>query len=134
MDKLNQLKYITDQLIGHGNIKVIDSDFSVNYTAHSGDKTYKGRKFIKAYTKQIRTAIPNVVVLKVELLSQADNVLTWQRTFSGTHKIKLKGIPASNKKIKWHEIIVSRFEEDKIIEEWVVSDLAFQLMLKQNKL
>jgi hypothetical protein len=35
--------------------------------------------------------------------------------------------------VKWYEIVVSRFDKDKIIEEWVVSDLAFQLMLKQNR-
>ena len=44
----------------------------------------------------------------------------------------MKGIPASNKKVRWYEIVVSRFDNDKIIEEWVVSDLGFQLMLKHK--
>ena len=58
--------------------------------------------------------------------------MTWQRTLSGTHKADLKGIPASNKKVKWYEIVVTRFDKDKIIEEWLASDLAFQLMLKHK--
>lgn len=130
MDKLNQIKYIADQLIGQGNLNIIDTSFSVNYIAHAGGKNHNGHKFIKQFTKEIRTAIPDIKIVKIEILSQTDHVLTWQRTFSGTHKAGLKGIPASNKKIKWHEIVVSRFEQDKIIEEWVVSDLAAQLMLK----
>lgn len=130
MDKLNQIKYAVDQLIGQGNLDIVDSVFSENYVAHSGDKSYNGHKFIKQFARQVRTAIPNIKIVTIEILSHSDNVITWQRTFGGTHKADLKGIPASNKKVKWYEIVVSRFDKDKIIEEWVVSDLAFQLMLK----
>lgn len=42
----------------------------------------------------------------------------------------MMGIPASNQRVKWQEMIVSRFENDKIVEEWVVSDLAGQLMIR----
>lgn len=130
MDRLEQIKNIADQLIGQGNLNIVDSAFSADYIAHAGEKTHTGHKFIKQFTKQVRTAIPDVKIIKIEILSQADNVLTWQRTLSGTHKADLQGIPASNKKIKWYEIVVSRFDKDKIIEEWLASDLAFQLMLK----
>jgi len=127
------MKYSVDQLIGQGNFDIVDSIFSVNYVAHSGDKNHNGHKFIKQFAKQIRTAIPNIQIINVKLLAQTNNILTLQRTFSGTHKSKLKGIPASNKKVKWYEIVVSRFDKGKIIEEWIVSDLAFQLMLKQKR-
>lgn len=130
MDRFEQIKYITDQLIGQGNLNIVDSAFSTDYLAHAGEKTHNGQKFIKQFTKQVRTAIPDIKIVKIEILSHADNVLTLQRTLSGTHKADLKRIPASNKKVKWYEIVVSRFEDDKIIEEWVASDLAFQLMLK----
>ena len=133
MDKLNTVKNTVDQLLGQGNFDIVDSVFSVNYVAYSGDKSYNGHKFIKQFAKQVRTALPNIKILNIELLSQTDNVLTWQRTFSGTHKADLMGIPASNKKVKWYEIVVSRFDKDKIVEEWLVSDLAFQLILKQDK-
>jgi predicted ester cyclase len=45
----------------------------------------------------------------------------------------MKGIPASLKKITWYEVVVSRFEKDKIAEEWIASDLAFQMMVKLSK-
>jgi predicted ester cyclase len=127
MDKIGLVKYAVDQVIGQGNFEVVDSIFSENYIAHSGDKTFKGQKFIKQFTKQVRTAIPDIKIQKVEILSESDNVVTWQRMLSGTHKVDLKGIPASNKKIKWHEMVVSRFDNDKINEEWIFSDLALQL-------
>lgn len=121
---------MADQLIGQGNLNIVDISFSTDYIAHAGEKTYHGHKFIKQFTNQVRTSIPDIKIKKIEILSQYDNVLTWQRTFSGTHKADLKGIPASHKKVKWYEIVVSRFDKDKIIEEWIASDLAFQLMLK----
>lgn len=130
MDKFISVKNALEQLIEQGNFEIINSFFSEDYIAHSGDKSYQGHKFIKQFAKQIRTAIPDIKIVKIELLSQTDNDISWQRTFSGTHKTNLKGIPSSNKKVKWYEIVVSRFKEDKIIEEWLVSDLAFQLMLK----
>jgi predicted ester cyclase len=130
MDKLTQIKNTVDQLLGKGNFDIIDSAFSEDYIAHSGDKSYKGHQYIKQFVKQVRIALPDIKIVNIEFLSETQNVITWQRTFSGTHQAVLKGIPASNKKVKWHEIVVSRFENDRIIEEWLVSDLAFQLMLK----
>ncbi len=32
--------------------------------------------------------------------------------------------------IKWTDMVVSRFENDKIAEEWVVSELMGELLLK----
>ena len=132
MDKTDQIKHIAGQLIGQGNLNIIDSAFSADYVAHAGEKNHNGHLFIKQFTKQLRTAIPDIKIEKIEILSQNDNLLTWQRRFSGTHKAAFRGIPASNKKVKWFEIVVSRFDIDKIAEEWIASDLAFQLMLKQK--
>lgn len=133
MNKINQINTALEQLFEEGNIAIVESIFTENYIAHHGDKTNKGHDFIKQFTKQIKKAIPDLKVLKIEFLSQTNNMVTWQRSFSGTHKVAMKSIPASNKKIKWHEIVVSRFEDDKIAEEWLVSDLAFQMMLKLGK-
>ena len=72
-------------------------------------------------------------MLKFELLSQTEETITWQRTFGGTHQAIFFGIPASMKKVKWNEIVVTRFNGAQIAEDWMVSNLAFQLMLKQKK-
>ena len=115
-----------------GRYELMESVFSADYTAHSGDKNYKGHKFILQYAKQLRAAIPDLKILKIQLLSETETIISWQRTLSGTHKAGLKGIPASGNKVKWCEMVVSRFEKGKIMEEWLVSELAFQL-LRQKK-
>lgn len=133
MEKFNKIKHALFELIGMGNLDIVDSIFSENYVVHSGAKSYSGHKFIKQFAKQVRTAIPTIKVVRVELLSMTDQTVSWQRSFSGIHEVAFKGIPASKKKINWYEIVVSRFENDKIIEEWVASDLASQLMLKHKR-
>ena len=132
MNMEEHINHAVHQIIDNGNIDAIESFFSVNYIAHA-DKDYKGHDFIKRYTKQLHDAIPDVKTLKVEFLNQSSDKITWQRTLSGTHKKTMYGIPPSEKKILWYELVVSRFEDGKIAEEWVVSDLAGQLMLKHHK-
>lgn len=132
MYRIQHIQLALKELLEEGRLEVIEIIFSENYTAHSGDKTYHGHAFVERYVKQIRKALSKIRVHKFEVLTQTDDVLTQQRTFSGIHTAELKGIPASNKKVVWHEIVVTRFENKKIAEEWVSSDLAFQLMMKHR--
>lgn len=134
MKKEKRIEYIAKQLFEQGNVELIDSFFIESYVAHDGDKKHQGQKFVKQFIVKLRLAIPDLKIVKIEILSQAENTLTWQRTLSGTHKAKMQGIPASMRKVKWNEIVVTRFEEEKIAEEWLVSNLAFQLMISQSKL
>ena len=130
MEKLTIVNEALNQLFEIGDMSLVNAFFDENYVAHAGEKTYNGHKFILGFVKQVRTAIPDIKLQKCKLLSENNDVLTVQKTFSGTHLSPLKGIPASGKKVKWYEISVVKFNNEKIIEEWVVSDLAAQLMLK----
>jgi predicted ester cyclase len=112
-----------------GNSDVVDEIFSTDYLAHAGDKEYKGHEFIKRFTRQLRSAFPDISIRKIEFLAQTGDTITWQRTFTGTHETNMMGIPPSGKKVKWIEMVVTRFKDEKIAEEWVVSELAGELAL-----
>jgi len=133
MKKEKLLKFANEELFVKGNMESIAEIFSVAYVAHAGGKDYKGHEFLKRFTKLLRTSIPDVKVLKIECLNETDRTITWQRTLSGTHKVNMVGIPPSGKKVKWREMVVSRFADGKIIEEWVVSELLGELLLKVKK-
>lgn len=132
MNKQEKIKSAINKLVEQGNLDVIDEVFSTSYVAHAGDKDYKGHEFIKKYAEELKTALPDVKVVKVNFLVETDDAIAWQRTFRGTHKAAMRGIPASDKKIEWTEMVVSRFENEKIAEEWVVSELAGKLFSKQS--
>lgn len=133
MDKSERIKYAVEQLIGNGNINIVDEVFSINYIAHAENKVHKGQEFVKQFSKLLQSSLSNIRVLKVEILVEENSTITWQRTLQGTHNKTMSGIPATNKTIKWNEMVVSRFEGDKIAEEWIVSELMGQLLLKQQK-
>lgn len=129
-EQINNSNY---QLIDQGNMDAVEKFFSIDYVAHAEDKDYKGHDFVKRFTKKIRAALPDISLMKVEILVSAGNTIAWKRTLQGTHKSDMMGIPPSAKKIIWNDMVVSRFDGGKIAEEWVVSELAGQLLLKQPK-
>lgn len=133
MNAPEQIRLICEQLFEQGNTDNVDTFFEATYCAHDGDKTHKGIKFVKNFTKKLRHAIRDIKIRKIEILSQSENTIAWQRSFIGTHKFEMQGIPASDKKIKWNEIVVTRFSNGKIAEEWIVSNLAFTLTMHLSK-
>ena len=128
--KEKQIRYAADELISKGNLDVIGAVFTSGYIAHAEDKTHKGHGFIRRYARQLRSAIPDLNVKHLEFFAEDEDMITWQRTLLGTHQGNMMGIPPSNQVVLWNEMVVSRFEGDKIAEEWVVSELAAQLMFK----
>ncbi len=130
MNNEQTIKLVISRLIEEGKLDVVEKSFSKNYVAHAGEKEYKGHDFIKNFAEQLHSAIPDIKVVKVEFLNKSGNIITWQRILSGTHKKNMMRIPASGKKVKWIEMVVSRFENGKISEEWIVSELMGQLLLK----
>ncbi len=129
-NKEEKIRYIVEELIEKGNLESIDAAFAADYVAHAGEKKYSGHSFIKRFANQLRAAIPDVRVVEVKFLAQEVNTIVWQCTLSGTHEVEMQGIPASGKKVQWVEMVVTRFNKEKIVEEWVVSELMGELLLK----
>jgi len=69
-------------------------------------------------------------VVKVEFRIQAGDTIAWQRTLKGTHIANMMGIPPTGQKVEWRDMVISRFDGEKIIEEGTVSELAGELLLK----
>ncbi len=132
MNKEKLIGFIAKQLFEQGNVDIADTAFVEGYVAHDGGKKHTGQKFVRQFIGKLRLAIPDIKIVTIEILSQTEDTITWQRTFNGTHKTAMQGIPASMKKVKWNEMVVTRFEGERIAEDWIVSNLAFQLMIKQT--
>ncbi len=135
MDKKNeeQIKCANDELIGKGNFGLVEEIFSADYVAHAGGKDFTGHEFIKRFIRQLRSAIPDIRVEKIEFHMNVGDMITWQRTLSGTHQADLMGIPAIGQKVEWRDMLVTRFDGGKIAEEWSVSELAGELLSKSPR-
>ncbi|MDM8535833.1 ester cyclase [Desulfobacterales bacterium HSG17] len=129
-NKEELIKFGNNELLEKGSTDVITELFATNYVVHAEGKNYKGHGFIKRWVKQLRSAIPDIRVLKEEFQVQTDDTLVWQRTLSGTHIEEVWGIRPTKQKVEWREMVISRFDDKKIIEEWVVSELLGELLSK----
>ena len=69
MNKETQIYYAAKQLFEMGNVEIAESIFTSDYIAHDGDKTHKGHKFIKQFIKQLKTAITDLKIKQMEILS-----------------------------------------------------------------
>jgi len=128
--KEERIRNANQELLGKGNLELVEDVFAADYCLHAGGKTATGLDFVRKFVKQLRKSIPNVRVVDVEILMSSRDTVAWRRTLRGTHAASLKGIPASGKRVEWQDMLVSRFAGGKIAEEWAVSDLAAALMLK----
>ncbi len=132
-NKEERIKFGNDELIGNGNLSVVDEIFANDYVVHAGDKNYKGHEFIRRWARQLRSAIPDIQVVEVKYLILTDETIAWQRILKGTHKSAMLGIKPTEQKVEWSEMVVSRFDNGKIAEEWVVSELVGELLSQPSR-
>ncbi len=66
----------------------------------------------------------------MEILLQAGEVVAWQRTLTGKHIANMMGALPSGQILTWRDMVVSRFENGQIAEEWNVSELAGEMLSK----
>ncbi len=128
-NKEKQIRDTFEELVGKGNWEGVEETLAEEYIVHAGENEYSGRSSIKQFVAQLRTAIPDLRVVEIKFLAQDADTIVWQRTLEGTHEAEIQGIPPSGKKVKWVEMAVTRFKNDKIAEEWVVSEFMGELLL-----
>lgn len=129
----SRITHVANELIGNGNLTIINDAFSADYVAHASGKQHRGQAFLKRFSGQLRASLPDLSVERLRFLSETGATIVWQRTLSGTHEVDMQGIPASGKKVTWNDMVVTRFEGEQIAEEWIVSELMGELLLKASQ-
>jgi predicted ester cyclase len=131
--KEKRIRFANDEILGKGNLDIADEVFAADYVVHAGGKDFKGPQFVRRFIRQLRSAIPDLRVVKVDCLLQAGDTIAWQRTLRGTHQADMMGIPPTGQKVKWRDMVVTRFSGAQMAEDWATSELAEQLLLKQPR-
>jgi predicted ester cyclase len=127
-----KLARATADMLEHGQYETVAEHFSPGYAVHYADSaSAAGQKAITDSVEMLRMAFPDLSV-EVEFLVEASDRVAWLRTLRGSQQGRYRGFPASHREISWREMVVSRFEDGFIAEEWVVSDLAEKLLLSRK--
>ena len=115
-------------LVAQGNLDAIREFFAPGYVAHLTERDLGGgHEGIRRFLSTLQGAFPDLQV-EVEVLVEGDNRIAWQRTLRGTHQGEFMGVPASGQHLVWRDMLVTRFEDGLIAEEWAISDLLEQMI------
>ena len=115
-------------LLVEGDLDAIPEHFGDDYVAHVTDRDIGGghdtvRRIVGAMRKSF-----DELSVEVEILVADGDRVAWQRTLRGVHARAFQGFPGTGKPLVWRDMVTSRFEDGRIVEEWVVTDLAERLL------
>lgn len=120
-------------LIAGRTLDDVSEFFAENYTAHITGRDIKGgHEVVHKTLGALFRAFSNIDV-EVEVFLESEDRVCWQRTLTGMQTGRFKGFPASQREIVWRDMVTSQFEHGLISAEWVVTDLAEQLLMARKK-
>ena len=122
------LMQANDLLAANAGLEDICVHFNSAYIAHTTGKTLSGgHKIVKGFVREIKKAFSDIEI-SVDILMAENDRVAWRRTWKAVQTGAYKGFPATNKKLTWSDMVVTRFEDGLIVEDWLLTDLAEQLL------
>ncbi len=123
-----KIKFVLTELIEKRNLDAVEEVFSPDYTVHMSKKDYLGYNCIKKWVKDLNKYLTDLKVVNIEFLHQNDDVIVWKRQMKGRIRPSDNTSQKAGKILKWSDMIVSKFQNGKIAEEWVVSEFLGELI------
>jgi predicted ester cyclase len=120
------------QVIVEGDLDAIPEFFTPGYIAHVAGKDFSGgQQIVRRMVGTYRRAFSEIEV-KIEILVQSPSRIAWLRSWRGKQTGPFRGFPPSQKVVQWSDQVISEIEDGRIAEEWLVTDLAEQLLLARK--
>ena len=112
------------EVVSEGRLDVIPELVEEGFVEHEAmPGAPEGRASVGWFVTAFRTAVPDLRV-EVEDLIAEDDRLVARSTWSGTHEGELFGMPATGKRFAMGVIDIVRFEGDRVVEHWGITDVA----------
>jgi len=127
MNQTERILAANQELLDKGNADAAAEFFAPTYVVHLTDRDRRGPQFVRAFVGELHRAFSDLRA-EVEVLVEEGERVAWQRTLRATHRASFKGFPPSGRTTVWRDMIVTRFEDGLIAEEWALSDLAEHLL------
>ncbi|MFC4787155.1 ester cyclase [Nocardioides sp. MAHUQ-72] len=104
-----------------GEVDALDELLSADYQRWSSDPTPQDLAEFKASIVSTRTAFPDLVTTLDEVLVEGDRAaVRWHS--DGTHEHSFLGVPATKRRVTVSGATFARFEDDRVVEEFVTWD------------
>ena len=112
-----------EEVFNRRNLDLIDELFTQDWSYHgAAGQELKGPQALKEFLSMFFNAFPDLEVTVEDLIAEGDKVVS-HVTGRGTHKGELMKIAPTGKQVTITVICISRFEEERIAEDWELIDL-----------
>ena len=127
-------KYISQKVVNEKDYSPIVEFLTDDYVYHGlgGMMAKTPQGFIEAI-KGFHLAIPDLKSEIIDIVGEG-NRLVLRFNFTGTHEGEFLGFPASGATLKFEGMIMRRFEEGKIAEDWDYFDFPSVVQQIQSKI
>ncbi len=116
-------RQVWEEIWHQGNLDAIDRWFASDFVRHDPNgRVLKGVKQNRQFIASMRLAFPDLHYTVEDEISEGDKVVVRYR-FEGTHRAPFQGAPATGQRVSYTGILIYRFANGKIAEQWTEADL-----------
>lgn len=121
-DYRNLIRRANDEMWNKGNLDVCDELFADNCSFHDPTFDISGVAGLKDQVSALRTAQPDLHLDTHDVLIDGD-MSTARFTMAGTAQGEFRGLPATGKSYVMTGMIMSKWQDDRVVEQWVNYDM-----------
>ena len=106
-----------------GNFSVMSEIFAPDFVRHDPNgNEIRGPAQNEQFIRRMRAAFPDLHYTVGDVIAGGDKVVA-RYQFDGTHLGDALGFPPTGKKVAYTGILIQRFVDGKIVEQWTEADL-----------
>ncbi len=116
------IRRFVEEVQNGGDLTVLDEIAAADYVNHTAPPGVPpDREGLKQLTATFRRAFPDGRMAIEDLVAEGDRVVT-RKTFRGTHRGELMGIPPTGRAVAIQLIDIVRLADGKAVESWSAAD------------
>ena len=116
------VRRFVEEVQNGGNLAVVDEVAAPDYVNHTSQAGVPAnREGLKQLTAMFRRAFPDGRMTIEDMVAEEDRVAT-RKTFRGTHRGELMGIPPTGRAVAIQLIDIVRLADGKAVESWNAAD------------
>jgi steroid delta-isomerase-like uncharacterized protein len=101
-----------------GEVSAVDAILAPGYVRYSSEPELRDLEYVKDSIRSVRAAFPDLRTTIDDIIAEGDKVVTrWSA--AGTQLGEFMGFPATGNRAVTAGVVISRFADDRIVEEWV---------------
>lgn len=116
------VRRVSTEAWGGSNFDVIDEYFDGDFVSHNPVEDVRGPAAYKEFISMFRSAFPDLEVSIEDQIAEGNKVVD-RHAVKGTHEGELMGIEATGTEVEVDGIVIVRFDDGKIVEEWAQADM-----------